>query len=292
MMRERLWTRRSVLATATGGFLASFAGCTRQSTPSSGTTQDEGSGVAGDSGVFENVSFDGGSMVVQLPEGHDVTRINLITPNGTGFVQADIPTGATTVQLTILDIKPLSADYEHYTPGVYKLTAVSEKTAETIELDLHPEISITAVESPQDSIGKRRYGQIRVTLRNSGTAPTWIYGIVYRNAPNFAANDQLYGDPGVPQLPDTDRADDAIIGPKEEKSFFGASSPLLFDDSQMEGCDKKEYEFTVVVGTAVGEPKEARLRTTTGGDVVSAGLAGEYTCSEVSTRIIHEGALE
>jgi hypothetical protein len=243
-------------------------------------------------GVFEGISFDGGSMVVRLREGHDVSQVNLIAPDGTSFAQAAVPVGATTVRLPVLDMEPMGAGFEHYTPGTYKLTAVIGERSTSLELDLRPEIGIFAVEQPKNSTRGSRYGQVRVSVRNSGSAPTWVYGIVYRDAPNFAANDALPSDPGSPQLPGLERVDDAIIGPGEEKSFIGGSPPLLFDDSEMERCGARGYEFTVVVGTAVGEIKEAQLRATTGGDVISAGLTGEYTCSEVSVQLIGAGAPE
>jgi hypothetical protein len=288
-MREGSWTRRSVLTTGAGAVLA---GCAGRSAPSSEGSTGEDLQTTGGGGVFEDISFDGGSMVVQLRDGHDVSQVNLIAPNGTSFAQAAVPVGATTARLRVLDIEPMGAGFEHYTPGTHKLIAVIGERSISLELDLRPEIGIVAVKQPEDSTRGSQYGQIRVTVRNSGSAPTWVYGIVYRDAPNFAANDTLSSDPGSPQLTDLDRVDDAIVGPAEEKSFTGGSPPLLFDDSEMERCDAREYEFTVVVGTAVGGAEEAQLRATTGGDVVSAGLAGEYTCSEISPRVIDAGVPE
>ena len=117
-----LWRRRSSVSRrqVLGGLgaisLSGLAGCARNSP--SGESQPT---TAGES-VIRGTSFEGMDLVVELRDGHDVSRLNLIAPDGTLFSGAEVATGVRTVRLPILSIEAGGAS-KHYTPGTHELVA-------------------------------------------------------------------------------------------------------------------------------------------------------------------------
>ena len=275
-MRDGSWTRRSVLAAGTGIVLA---GCAGRSGPSSRVSADGDVRTTSGGGVFEDISFDDGSMVVRLREGHDVSQVNLIAPDGTSFAQARVPIGATTVRMVILDIEPLGIDYEHYQPGIYELVAVSDSHAESRRLELVPNLEISAVEYRSSQSSRPR---LLVKIINTGTAPTWAYEITYKYAPNYTANGDLSDSPGIPLFSIPSDPTETILDPGEERYFAGMSRPLLFRNEPTDACVNKTFEFIITVGAAGGGSPSQRVRLVTGGRPVSSGLTGQYVCSEAA----------
>lgn len=282
-MRDRSWTRRTVLATGIGSFVATLAGCTGRSKVPPGSSRNSGAGPPDGNSVYEDISFDGGAMVVELREGHDVSQVNLIAPDGTGFAQAEVPAGATTVRMTILDIEPLGADYEHYTPGIYGLVAITNSKNETQQIELVPNLQIKDVEYRSDEMYK---GNLVVEVANTGTAPTWAYEIVYEGAPNETANHRLSDTIGIPSFSVPTESRVTLLLPGEHRPFAGASRPLSFRDEGSSACARETFEFTLTVGAAAGNSPSQRIRVVTGGESISVGLTGEYVCSEVETTLI------
>ena len=285
-MREGSWTRRTVLATGAGAFFATLAGCTGRSEVPPGGSSSSGGGPPDGSSVFEDISFDGGSMVVQLREGHDVSQVNLIAPDGTGVAQTEVPTGATTVRIKLLAIRQGNA--LHYSPGVHKLVAITDSDTVSIDLELRPNIQIIDVWRPRVVDGNDDYGRIELRISNTGTAPTWIYDIAYKQPPNISADTDLSSDPGILHLNGLESSEDAIIQPGTAKNYIGNHLPLVFPEKDDSECSNQTYIFSVLIGVATGEVLQKKIQATVAGEPKSVGVVGKYACSEVSVDHIEQ----
>jgi hypothetical protein len=240
-------------------------------------------------GVFEDISFDGGSMVVRLREGHDVSQVNLIAPDGTSFAQATVPTGATTVRMKLLAIR--QGSYLHYSPGLHKLVAVTDTDTIQVDLDLKPDLEITEISQPGTIAGSDDYGRLELRIDNTGTAPTWVYDIAYRGAPNISADTDLSSQPGIPRLHDLETPDEAIIPPGAVKSYIGAKVPLAFPDDDPDSCSPEEHRFSIRVGLASGDVLLRDVQATVGGEREPVGIVGEYVCTDVSMELVGESGV-
>ncbi|WP_336361617.1 hypothetical protein [Haladaptatus sp. ZSTT2] len=235
--------------------------------------------------MFENLTFDGPYLVVELVADHGVSQVNLIDPEGSLYTQTSVATGETRVKLRLLDIKPEGSDYEHYEPGSYTLVADTGNESFSRELELQPELQIEEIAQYTDGTEPSDLGKLAVTVRNTGSGPTWVYEIVYENAPNFGAHQDIGSSPGVIQLRHPTESSSLIIEPNGTQTFVSSSAALLFSDQENPECGG-EYEFTLIIGQALGEPLKQEIRATVDGEVTSAGLTGEYTCSKVSVEIL------
>jgi hypothetical protein len=240
-------------------------------------------------GVFEDISFDGGSMVVRLREGHDVSQVNLIAPDGTSFAQATVPTGATTVRMKLLAIR--QGSYLHYSLGPHKLVAVTDTDAISVDLDLKPDLEITEVSQPRSIAGSDDYGRLELRIGNTGTAPTWIYDITYQGAPNFSADTELSSQPGIPRLHDLETPDETIIPPGAIKSYIGAKVPLAFPGDDPTGCSLEEHRFSIRVGVASGDVLLRDVQASVSGEREPVGIVGEYVCTDVSIGLVDESGV-
>jgi hypothetical protein len=218
-------------------------------------------------------------MEVELVEDHGVSQLNLIAPDGTTYRGTDVATGATAVNIPILDIEPRVGGYEHYQPGSHQLVAVTNEDSKSQSIELNPELHISKVSQYENGERSTDAGNLAITVMNQGTAPTWIYDITYREAPNPTANDDLGEDPGVPQLVTPEEPSEMIVEPASEQTFVGTSSPFLFTDEERQ-CNG-EYSLTVIAGKPINGPLEQQVDATVDGEVQSAGLTGEYTCTEI-----------
>ncbi|MFC6993214.1 hypothetical protein ACFQH3_16730 [Haladaptatus sp. GCM10025707] len=235
--------------------------------------------------MFASLSFDGPYLVVELAPDHEVTQVNLIDAEGSLYTQSSVATGETRVQLRLLDIKPEGSDYEHYEPGSYTLVADTGSESFSRALELKPELQIEDIAQYTDGSRPSDLGKLAVTVRNTGSGPTWVYEIVYDNAPNFGAHQDIGSSPGVIQLRHPSETSSLIIEPNGTQKFVSSSAALLFSNQENPECGG-DYEFTVIVGQAIGEPLKQDIRATVDGEVTSAGLTGEYTCSKVAVEIL------
>lgn len=240
-----------------------------------------------DASVFHRPTFDGPDLVVALRADHGVARVNLIGPDGSTVAGAAVPTGATTVRLPILRIQPASG-FAHYEPGGHELVAVLEDRTESVELELRPDLRVTAVEPYRAGARSSAAGRLAVTVENVGTGPTWVYGITYPGAPNPTLTAELGDDPGVTSLVVPERDTDLIVEPGRQVAVVGEDAPLVFVDEDEPAC-RGTVEFAVVVGTAVGDPLARRIRVALGGAVTPAGLTGEYTCAAATVAVVDGG---
>jgi len=271
-------SRRGFLRSGLLGGTAVVAGCLgdgSQASPSApGTETTE---------PISDVSVDGSDLVVKLIEGHDVTGLNLIGPDGSAFAETEVPVGETTTRIELLDMRPGLGGYDHYEPGVYELVAIGGSGSSRMEVALEPELRITGVEQYRDGEESTDLGKLAVTVENVGTGPTWVYDITYRDSPNYAANADLISDAGIPQLSVPAEPVESILDPQSRRQFVGTTVPLQFDSDTDVSCQGNST-FSVVVGTAAGESLEVRISARIGGERRSVGLLDQFTCSEVAIR--------
>ncbi|WP_277552345.1 hypothetical protein [Halobaculum limi] len=236
--------------------------------------------------VFESIAFEGQHLAIRLREDHDVSMINVIDPEGSLFAQQRVAVGETRVLIEMLDLNDGLGGHDHYRPGSYEVIALPETDGEQTQLDFTPQLRIRGVSQytgprPED------LGRVIVSIENVGTAPTWVYDLVYRNAPQESANRDLTGLLGIPWIKRPENASELVIGPGETQSYVGYESPLLFPDSAVDSCSE-DGEFTVVVGVADGTAVEQKVKFNPGGQSRQVNSIGEYVCSKVELALLNE----
>ncbi|MDG5778324.1 hypothetical protein VB773_19665 [Haloarculaceae archaeon H-GB2-1] len=283
-MAQRSATRRKFLAGVLGG-AGSLAGCVGRGSQASDTGSqktEQGAFETSTPSVFTDLHFDGAALVVTLREEHTVERVNLIDPEGRLFRQADLSAGVTTVQLPVLDIEPGLGGYEHYIPGTHEVIAVAGEERYSTTVELQPALQVTDVAQYRDGDSPTDYGKLVVTVANTGSAPTWVYDVAYAGSPNFAANEKVSDGPGVPLLEYPTKERELLIASGEKQRYVGSSAPVLLSSDESSGCEGETYEFTVSVGTAIGDVLTSSVQVTVGGELESAGMGGAHTCSNLS----------
>lgn len=285
---EQCVSRRRLLAWSGTAIVGGLAGCAGNGNQENNSESPATTSSPSEDSVFEETRFDGPELVVTLSQDHDVSRLNLIAPDGSLYTQADVAEGATTVRLRVMDIQPGLGDYEHYNPGTYELTAVREESSQNRELEMQPNLQLTEASHYQEGANR---GNLALTIRNTGTGPTWPYQIVYRDAPNEAANAELNDRKGIPQFITPEDPVENIIGPGEAVDFVGNTPPIVFtdDDSTEQTCDGQAVEFVAVVGTVVGSSLEQTIEVSLNGERSGIGTSDTYTCSEITAELIAGG---
>lgn len=267
-------TRRNLLGVGLTMGLTAVAGCTARR---AGAPANVGGGVVAPTSMFAGTGFDGEDLVVRLVDDHDVTGVNLISPDGSLFAQMPVDIGVTTVRLPILDITPVR--WVHYTPGVHELVAVrGEGEPETMEIEMHPDLRIVEVTQFREGEGGE-FGQISIRIRNEGTGPSWVYDVAFENPPSWTGRGKIGDDPGIASFvyPDTG---DLIIQPDQERVYVSGLRPLIIRNSE-QTCLLDPQEFKIRVARPLEDPLEKSIRAIIGGNVEPAGLTGQYACSNV-----------
>ncbi|WP_147452888.1 hypothetical protein [Haloplanus aerogenes] len=241
--------------------------------------------------MVQRIAYESAEMVVTLREAHDVSQLNLIAPDGSLFAQTPVATGATSARIQILDIKPGIGGYEHYEPGRYELVAIQESGSQSITLELRPNVQIVDIRQYLEGEKAVDLGNLVITVENIGTAPTWIYDITYREAPNTAVNRPLVEGAGVPQITVPKSAENLILAPHQKRRYVGSTSPLLLANQKRQNCNES-VSMDVIVGVAAGAPLQERIVVMFGGEAHSAGLLGEYVCSDISVVVTENSNLE
>jgi len=271
-------TRRAVLRAGAVTGLAGLAGCRTNGSGDDGSTGDETS-------VFRSVVVDGQHLVVRLREDADVSEVTLINPDGSLYAQREIASGVTTVRFQLVELELGRA--EHYTPGMYELMAVKGDQSESRPVTLHPDFRIRGIRQYSDEDLPAADARIAVDVENVGSAPTWIYDVVYRNAPNWKANDDLGSRPGISHLSQPEQLEQLLLHPDSTQTYVGQNQPLRFPEQDGSTCDAV-VEMTVVLGVAVGAPIEHRIRVTADGRSLSPDTQDGFLCSDVSIEMIGE----
>ncbi|WP_324759539.1 hypothetical protein [Haloarcula montana] len=277
-------SRRAVLRSGLLAGVAAFAGCGGSETPSTGTTPSPTPTETPLPSVFEDIEVEGEALVVRLVDDHEVSKVNLIAPDGTLFGQTTVPTGATTARIEILDINWGLASYDHYEPGRYTLVAVLGSDSVSVPIDLNPELRILDISQYRAGERTADLAQIAVRIENVGTGPTWVYDIAYRNALSWDGTTELSG-PGIPGVTEPTTPDGVLLSPGEEQTYVGSLSPLLVTDAETEPCDF-EREMDVIVGIATGQTLEQTVKITGGGESRTADITGNFVCSTVEVESV------
>lgn len=266
-----------VLTAGTGLLGGALAGCSQMS----GSTPTARSSIIG-------TSFDGPDLVVSLRDGHGVSQLNLIGPDGDLFGEADVAAGVTTARLQLLRIEPGSG-MKHYAPGLHTLVAIGDAAEESVPIELRPSLRIVNVEQYRDGTTPADLARLALTIENTGSGPTWIYEITYEEAPNSYANNILGTDSGITQISIPEEIDDLILTPGDSGVFVGNSYPVVFSTNDAPYCQGEE-EFTLIVGIGSGEPIVNDIHSTIGGEALPAGFNGEYTCTLVEVEMPDGGS--
>jgi len=272
-------TRRRFLASSLALAVSCVAGCLNQGTAGGGL---------GSPSVISETSISGRNLVVTLADDHEVSKLNLIGPDGSAFKSTAVQTGATQVKLELFDYRR----GWHYNPGTHTLLALDEDETELAEteIDLSPELEITEVKPysggrPTPS----NRANLLVTVENIGTGPTWVYDLGYKNSLNRDANRLLTNDYAktVPlmNLDLPDEKSGIILDPGESTELLGTRPPLLL--SEDDHCNDLRVEFEVIVLCGAGKNARQDLVATLSGDPLKANF--RETCTEISVKKSSEG---
>lgn len=244
-------SRRALLGACGLGLASAVSGCT--SLPTGGSTSSSPESQS-ESDVFQEISFEGPQMIVELREGHSVERLNLVAPDGSEFSSTEISAGVSTEKIRLLDISPGLNRYEHYEPGEYSLVAAKKDGSVTeVSLSLKPSLRIIELSAAKGPSGPEDRLQVRV--ENNGTGPTWVYDIAYQNLENGQTSKlgELYGLPEA-ELRIPKEAEKAIISPNESRAYVGRESPFLFGNKAI--CQGTTLQGTVTVASPVDSEAE------------------------------------
>jgi len=282
---ERFISRRRLLAWSGTALLSGIAGCSGTDSPGSGNDSTTRSPSPSADSVFEGVDFAGPNLVVSLTEDHDVDRLNLIAPDGSTFEQTAVAEGATTADLQVLYKSGGS-----YDTGEYELVAVRGESSDTMSIELRPEISVVDVEPEIDEDDQNSTGRLFVAVENTGSGPTWIYNIGFRNAPYSNAPEVIEGD-GVadtrferPQDPQEE-----FLQPNTEQRFLKGRGVLIISDDDSVSCEGGSVELTVVVQTPHGDIEQPIRADLTGGYHIDDQAAVQHPCKNVDIELLSGG---
>jgi hypothetical protein len=270
--------RRTFLKAGLAASVAGLAGC------ASSDEDDAESPTADGIAAFSGIDVADGDLIVELAD-ESVTGVNLIGPDGTLFGQQSVASGVSTVRFQLIELE--LSQSSHYTPGEYELVAERGEESASQPLELRPDLRVREIEQYRDDDDPSAPARLAAVVENNGNAPTWIHDQVYRDAPYWAANDELGTNPRIPYLHKPEELDDLILRPGDERTYVGSSEPLRFVDEDVDAADcSLSTEMTVVLGTAVEEPLEKQIRITAGGDPAPLGVRDGYICSDVSVEML------
>lgn len=273
-------TRRDLLCVGGGTAIISLAGCGGYREEEEGNpNQTPTSEILTADPVFENITFEGKNIVIELADEHSVTRINLIDPDGTTFAEEQVAEGERSIEIQILSLSD-----ESYQTGEYKIVATSEDSTQSITVDLSPQIRITEI-TPQLSGDELSTGKLIVRVENTGSGPTWIYNIGYKGAP-FEDAPQVIENIADTSFEQPTNTSSEIIHPNEKQKFLKRRGVLIIDDNDAVSCNGDKTEITAVVQTVHGnfsQKFEARL---SGGYNIRDPGSIQHPCKEVSITLI------
>jgi len=237
-------------------------------------------GGVGETATIRETSVSGASLVVDLKEDHDVTKLNLVGPSGSLFRSTSVATGTNSAEIQLFDY---SRGWQ-YSPGEHSLVAVNDEDEEitSTTVPLEPEIEITDVE--QYTSGRptpSNRGNLLVTVENKGTGPTWVYYVGYENALHPPANRIPTNDYAkTSPLLNLDRPEsksETILEPDDTTQLLGTNSPLLL--SSEDDCTDLSVDLTVIVASGVGKNGQKDIQVTLSGEPIRANFRG--TCDEI-----------
>ena len=282
---ERSISRRRLLAWSGTALLSGVAGCSGTNSPGTGTESPTGSPSPPADSVFEEVEFAGPNLVVTLAEDHDADRLNLIAPDGSTFEQTAVAEGATTAELQVLYKSGGS-----YDTGEYELVAVKGESPDTMSIELRPEISVVDIEPEISEDDQNSTGRLFVTVENTGSGPTWVYNIGFRNAPYSNAPEVIEGD-GVAdtRFERTQDPQEEFLQPDTEQRFLKGRGVLIISDDDSVSCEGGSIELTVVVQTPHGDIEQPIRADLSGGYHIDDQAAVQHPCKNVDIELLSGG---
>jgi len=217
--------------------------------------------------IIQETAVSGRSLVVTLQSDHSVSTLNVIGPSGSQFRSASVATGATSVEVPLFD-------YQrgwYYEPGEHELVAVSddEEVASTT-VELEPELTVTDVQQYTEGRSTTtNRANLLVTVENTGTGPTWVYHVGYRDAlypsaNNIPTNEYARSNP-LQNLEEPESASEVVLAPDESTELVGMQPPLLLP-SEAE-CGDLTVDMTVIVSSGVGPNGQEPVQATLGGEL-------------------------
>ncbi|WP_435365788.1 hypothetical protein [Haloarchaeobius sp. DYHT-AS-18] len=280
------YSRRRFLAGASLTGAGLLAGCLGDS--NSGETEASETATTTEAlpDVVTEIGFDGMDLVVGLQPDAAVSKLNLISPDGTAFASKSVTRGATTVRIPILDADTGFNEPKHYTPGLHELVVITEESAERIPVSLEPDIQLVNVRVNSDATNIEDRGKLEFTVENVGTGPTWVFDITYEDAPNSRANIPLNEYPGFARFEWPNETRDFVVGPAEQRSFVDDLNPLRFPGQEYSGCDLGTFEIRAKIGVANGDLIEADIKSEIGGAEINRNMYAKYGCDESVVEVI------
>lgn len=233
--------------------------------------------------VFKGTSFEGTDLLVSLVDGHEVSSLNLIGPEGEAYRSISVEEGESTIRIPILRIEP--GRFEHYSPGSHQLVAVTGEDIETQPLKLIPDLQIVNVRQHTGD-HNRDYGNLEVTVKNEGTGPTWIYDLSYLDAPNELANRVKSASPSAgihlyyPTIPE-----DTILGPGKSQTYIGLVPPNIFPDPKY--CQNYSQKIRLILSSGDHRKHifEYTIKASDGALGINPGaLSSKYSCKNISVK--------
>ncbi|WP_436927661.1 hypothetical protein [Halosimplex amylolyticum] len=239
------------------------------------------------SSVITGTSISGSTLVVELEDDHEVSKVNLIDSSGSSFKSAQVTTGATKVSIELFD---LSRDWS-YQPGKHSIVAVadSEEVGSTT-INLQPELEIKDIEQYTDGRPTpSNRANLLVTVENVGTGPTWVYHVGYENALHSPANriptNQYARTSPLLNLDKPESTEELVLDPEDSVTLLGTDSPLLL--SEDDHCNNLQVEMSVIVSAGIGENARKEVQAILGGEPERANFRG--TCSDI--RLQYDGTV-
>jgi len=278
-MTDKRFSRRRFLWGGVAAGAAGLAGCSRTGLSGGQTPSNQ---------VFEEASISGSNLVVTLQEQHEIDEMVLISPDGDTFRAAKVENDETVTQLSLFDF----FSGQHYSPGEHRLAAKrdGENIASKV-LDLVPKLEI--IETGQYLGGEatpENRGNVLVTVKNTGSGPTWAYYLGYDNTPreSYAPREGHPTNSPLQALKKPESENNTILGPGETQTFLGRWPPFLFSGD--EHCRELEIDFTLTVYSGVGSNVRQDLRATLSGEELQ--VLYEVTCSTIDIETTDRGTTD
>ena len=283
--RRPTWrrSRRRFITGVGAGVLTGIAGCTSGESNSQTDPPTNATTPPSDSGI-EALHFTGTDLVVKLADDHDVARLNLIGPEGATFEETRVAQGATEARLQLM-----SKTGTAYSAGQYELIAVTEPASESMPIELQPAVQVADVRPEVDEEEGYSTGRLVVSVTNTGTGPTWVYNIGFRNAPYRNAPAVIDGDAPVDTTFAKPAPDKEFLPPETTRDFLKRRGVLVVDGNNGISCEGATAELTVVVQTPHGDVAQPVRAQLSGGVHVDDSGALQHPCQDVQVELLEEG---
>ncbi|WP_435320284.1 hypothetical protein [Haloarchaeobius sp. TZWSO28] len=277
--------RRRFLAGASLTWAGLLVGCLGDSNSGEPEASETATTTEALPDVVTEIGFDGMDLVVGLHPDAAVSKLNVISPDGTAFASKTVTRGATTVRIPILDADTGFNEPKHYTPGLHELVVKTDESTERISVSLEPDIQLVDVRVNSDATNIEDRGKLEFTVENVGTGPTWVFDITYEDAPDSWVNVPLSDYPGRAKFEQPTNPTELVVGPSERRSYLDDSNPLRFPGQEYSGCDLGTFDIRAIIGVADGDVIEVDLKSRISGNEINRDMYAHYGCDESTVEI-------